>query len=69
MTTHRQSDKSSAYFLENRCGGVLIFKEVIRGMLERTHPGKGSYKMNDQTEAVAFTHLQARLAKDRSTAN
>jgi predicted AAA+ superfamily ATPase len=27
------------------------------------HPGKDSYVMNDQTEAVAITHLRARLAQ------
>ena len=27
------------------------------------HPGKDSYVMNDQTEAVAFTNLRARLAE------
>jgi hypothetical protein len=27
------------------------------------HPGKDSYVMNDQTEAVAFTNLRTRLAE------
>jgi hypothetical protein len=27
------------------------------------HPGKDSYVMNDQTEAVAITNLRARLAE------
>ena len=27
------------------------------------HPGKDSYVMNDQTEAVAITDLRARLAQ------
>ena len=29
------------------------------------HPGQASYAMNDQTEAVAITHLRARLAQAR----
>ena len=29
------------------------------------HPGKDSYVMNDQTEAVAFTNLPVRLAQGR----
>jgi Cu/Zn superoxide dismutase len=27
------------------------------------HPGKDSYEMNDKTEAVAITHLRARLSQ------
>ena len=27
------------------------------------HPGKDSYVMNDQMEAVAITHLRARLSQ------
>ena len=42
------------------------YLETIRQRLKRLfviHPGKDSYEMNGQTEAVAMANLQARLAQ------